>query len=199
MSTWSSFWGGLGSVAGTLWVYMNRDVPYIEAVGRIIETRYSRIDAVLRKIEGAFDLDTATGEALDIWGARLGLLRAGLVDDVYRRALKVRRSLLLSSTGTVANLIAIFEAWTGYSVVEYANFDGAILIAGQCDDVDESRLARFLATAKPGGRQIRVYDVVDGDIIVDYGLDAVTGTPGTVDCGANPDANADPLAGPIVA
>lgn len=196
MSAWGSFWSGVGNVAGTLWVYMNRDVPYTEAIGQIIETRFDRIDALLRKIEGAFDLETATGEALDIWGARLGLDRLALDDETYRRSLKVQRSLLLSSSGTRENLITIFEAWTGYEIAEYTNFGRTIHIAGEVDADDETRLGRFLRIAKPGGRQLELHSVVDGDLFCDLESDPIAGA-GTLDYEANPVAGAAELPGQI--
>ena len=197
MSAWGSFWGGVGDAISTLWVYVNRDVPYSAAVGQIIESRFERIDAVARKIEGAFDLDTATGVALEIWGARLGLARLGLDDDTYRRALRVQRSLLLSSAGTRENLIAIFEAWTETPVTEYATHGKTIHIAGDVDAEDEYRLGGFLERAKPAGRQLRVYDVEGTDLICDYALDPLAEDTGTLDYGLAPVTGAATLAGRI--
>lgn len=196
MSAWGSFWSGVGSVAGTLWVYINRDVPYTEAIGQIIETRFGRIDALLRKIEGAFDLETATGEALDIWGARLGLERLGLDDATYRRALKVQRSFLLSGSGTLPVLLSVFEAWTGAAPVEVMSIAKMVHLAGDVDPDDESRLLAFLRAAMPGGRQVEVHHVVDGDLLCDLEADPIADA-GTLDYEANPVAGAAELPGQI--
>jgi hypothetical protein len=71
-------------------------------------------------ILGAFDIDTAVGDQLDILGAILDQPRQGFADDRYRVHLRIKRDILLSVsrgdanwTGTHNNILAICREFMG--------------------------------------------------------------------------------------
>ena len=153
-----TLWGAGGEVARALLLYMNRDVPIIGAIADLIDLRFDKHMTALRAIEGAFDLDTAQGQQLDILGVDAGLPRNGFSDDRYRRALKVQRALVLSTGGTRQGLIDVFTAWTGAAPVHYRNvYSKEVEISGLVAAEDESLLLTFLQNAAPGGTVINVF------------------------------------------
>ena len=134
MSGWGSeqnTWGVGDLVFGALWLYINRDVPHFEAIGQIIDGLYQEKLTVLQQIEGAFDIETAVGQQLDILGANIFFPRNGLNDTRYRRAIKAQAAAVLSSAGTRRALLQVFEAWTGAPATHYRDIiPNEIEIAG---------------------------------------------------------------------
>lgn len=186
MSLIGSFWGAGSANVTALWVKINRDVPYITAIGQIIEARYDQWLATAQAIEASWDLDTCVGAALDVWGARLGVLRTGLSDDAYRRLLLVQRLLVLSSAGTYAALLAVFETWAGVIAYEFANVGRTAQFAGAVPADRIARLVMLLKAAKPGGRRVVVYDRQADELIGDHGLEPVVGNTSILGHGLTP-------------
>ncbi len=195
MSTWGDLWGSGRDAVGALWARINRDVPRIGAIGDIIELRFTELEATAQAIEGSFDLGTTLGTGLDTWGAILGQQRLGLLDPAYRRLLQAQRSIVLSSAGTRASLIAVFEAWTGASVDSISNAGRTARLAGPVPDALAPRLLALLQRVKPGGRRVVVYDQQPGDLLCGSVLAPIDASiVGTLGSSLSPVAGAAPLA-----
>lgn len=196
MSFWGGSWGGGTDAVGALWVRINRDVPIIGHVGDIIELYHTRWISTAQQIEGAFDLDTAIGYSLDLWGELLGVKRLGLTDTDYRRLLLVQAVLVLSGSATRAKAIAVFERWTSAAAAEYRGTGRTIEIGGDVPAAYEARLLRLLRRAAPGARRVCVYSLDADSLVADYGLDPGLTTT-TTDYGLDPVAGAALTAEPI--
>lgn len=178
MAGWGSAdvaaWGVGGEIANTLWLYINRDVPNIGALGDIIDLRTDAHTAVLQALDAAFDLASAVGDQLDILGALLGFPRVGLTDDRYRRALKVQRSSILSSAGTRPTMIQVFTDWTTNVPESYRDIPpNEFEITGKVAVADEALLLEFITKAAPAGRIISVYQVPNDHLANAYAGDTV--------------------------
>jgi hypothetical protein len=196
VSYWGGLWGGGSDAVGALWVRINRDVPIIGHVGDIIELYHTRWISVAQQIEGAFDLNTAVGYSLDLWGELLGVKRLGLSDTDYRRILLVQAVLILAGAATRSKAIAVFERWTGVAADEYRGAGRTIEIGGNVPAAYEARLLRLLRRAAPAARRVRVYSITSDDLVSDYGLDP-TGTTTITDYGLDPVTDPAPTAEPI--
>ena len=194
--TWGSYWGGGSDAVGALWVRINRDVPVIGAIGDVLELLHTRWVSVAQQIEVAFDLRTAVGQALDLWGEVLGQKRLGLSDDDYRRLLLAQAQIILTGTSTRAKMIAVYTAWTGAAPVEYRDTGRTVEIGGDIPSASEPRLLRLLNRVRPAARRVRVYRITSDDLVADYGLDP-TGTTTIADYGLDPITGAAPTSEPV--
>lgn len=79
----------------------------------IIGGQFGKLRDDLTDIRNAFDLDTAVGDQLEIIGNNLGLPRNGLDDTDYRRFINIQILLILQSTGSGPNIIAIIRTYLG--------------------------------------------------------------------------------------
>jgi len=196
MSYWGSFWGGGSDAVGALWVRINRDVPVIGAIGDVLELLHTRWLGVAQAIESAFDLRTAVGYSLDLWGEVLGQKRLGLSDDDYRRILLAQAQVVLAGTSTRAKMIAVFTAWADNAPTEYRDTGRTVEIGGDVPAAYEARLLRLMNRVRPAARRVRVYNVTSDDLVADYGLDPV-GTTTITDYGLDPVTGAAPTSEPI--
>ncbi len=64
-------------------------------------------------VRNAFDLDTAVGDQLDKIGRLVNLPRNSLDDTDYRRFINIQIQLILQSTGSGPNIIAIIRTYLG--------------------------------------------------------------------------------------
>jgi hypothetical protein len=79
----------------------------------VIGRAWGNVRDVYKDIREAFDLDTAVGEQLDIIGSTVGLMRDGYNDTDYRRLIRIQILLILQSTGTPENIVAIIRTYLG--------------------------------------------------------------------------------------
>jgi hypothetical protein len=196
VSYWGSFFGGGSDAVGALWVRINRDVPVIGAIGDVLELLHTRWVSIAQSIESAFDLRTAIGYSLDLWGEVLGQKRLGLSDADYRRLLLAQAQIILTGTSTRAKMIAVYTAWVGAAPVEYRDTGRTVEIGGEIPSAYEARLLRLMARVRPAARRVRVYHITDDDLVADYGLDP-TGTTTITDYGLDPVTDPAPTAEPV--
>ena len=79
----------------------------------LVGGQFGKLRDDLTDIRDAFDLDTAVGDQLEIIGNNLGLPRNGLDDTDYRRFIRIQILLVLQSTGSGPNIIAIIRTYLG--------------------------------------------------------------------------------------
>lgn len=83
-----------------------RDGPRNQALLTAICTQVQEAEDAHWAYHGAFDVDTATGDQLDLLGKRVGERRSDRTDTAYRAAIRVRIMVNLSN-GRIEELIAI--------------------------------------------------------------------------------------------
>lgn len=175
-------WGGVVDIAPTKMLNFIREGPNFAGLASILDARFFAVEGVAAQILNAFDLDTALFDRLDVIGAWLGRPREGLSDVRYRRALRVQRTSILSSTGTAPALLQIFLDWTGTDALEYQTAPPAtVQIGGIVAVQDENLLVQFLQTAKPGGVVLFVYGRADNNTLLNDFTDTPITDPGTTD------------------
>jgi hypothetical protein len=94
-----------------LWKQLDYAVKMRELVALMAET-WSELDAAIVAETQRVGIDAAVGDELDDWGLRLGPLRNGMTDDLYRRVLKVeaRKALGEGDVQTIYDVVEIFSA-----------------------------------------------------------------------------------------
>ena len=112
-------------------------------------------------------LTTASGDALDQWGALVGEVRGGLTEDEYRRFIQAR-ILANNSTGTTDDLVRVFELVCG-PVVHVRHFDNypasfqiTALRSEAMSDVRAGRVGALMRTIKPAGVAMDLVEAVVG-------------------------------------
>lgn len=188
MATWGGVgtWGIPGVTSNTMWLYMCRDVPRFSGLGTVLDNRHFGLYGVLQAMGTGITLDTALGANLDIVGSWLGLVRNGLTDDRYRRALRVRKTVTLTSGGTRASLLDVWSAWTGNAATEYFHtHPNEITIVGPVEILDQFLLAQFLTEAAPGARILNIYHANPTALRSDRAQALIGGT-GTIDYAQGP-------------
>lgn len=188
-------WGGLFELGAARLLYMTRMGPRWRALADIIDARWSRILGVMSQMMLAFDLDSADGDQLDIIGRWLGREREGMSDDRYRRALRVQRLLLSSSSGSGPLMLRVFAAWTGATATEYANVPPAhVTIGGAVAVEDENALRQFILASAPAGVTLSVSGFAGDAALICDSISVPVDDPGVLDCIADPVTGAAPLA-----
>jgi len=151
--------------------------PIVDTVDGVTATRASRTVRILtpwlqqvQEIEDAIwsvlalTLDTATGDALDQYGAILRAARAGLSDTVYRRLLR-GVALAIRSSGTGDELLAVIEAMLPGDVLALTeHFPASLVIEpANAPDVPTSAMHAAMKRAVAGGVRLLTIDVPTGD------------------------------------
>ena len=151
--------------------------PIVDTVDGVTATRSSRTVRVLtpwlqqvQELEDAIwsvlllTLDTATGDALDQYGAILRAGRAGLSDAIYRQLLR-GVALAIRSSGTGDELRAVIEAMLPGEDVSIAEHFPASLVIEPADapDVPTAAMHATLRRAVSGGVRLLTIDVPTGD------------------------------------
>lgn len=123
----------------------------------IIGGQFGKLRDDLTDIRNAFDLDTAVGDQLEIIGNNLGLPRNGLDDTDYRRFIRIQILLILQSTGSGPNIIAIIRTYLGATAnpVVFSNSPPYHFSISALDmtEADWDILVPFLRAALIGGVQ----------------------------------------------
>lgn len=192
----SDAWGGAFELGAARLLYIIRMAPRFRALADLLDARWSHIAGLLEHVRVGFDLDSAVGDQLDVIGRWVGRPREGMVDERYRRALRVQVQIL-SSRSSTTTMLAVFEAWIGDTATTYRNVAPAYVeIGGPVDPADEHLLRVFLQLAAPGGVVLSVVGTPtggDGWLIVDSIAVPVT-DPGVIDSIADPVTDARPIA-----
>ena len=187
-------WGETYEAAASKLLYMNREGPNFQKLVQIIDKRWIAVIAVIMQIIAAFDIDTAQGQQLEIIGEWLGRRREGMTDERYRRALKVQRNVLLSSSGSAATLIQVWTEWVGSAPTTYRNIPPAeVEIGGVVPAEDQSLLVQFLQAALPAGVRLSAIGHTADFLICDI-ESAPLADPGKTDIESAPVTGAKPVA-----
>lgn len=151
--------------------------PIVDTVDGVTATRTSRTVRLLtpwleqvQELEDAIwsvlslTLDTATGDALDQYGAILRAARVGLSDAVYRRLLR-GVALAIRSSGTGDELLAVIEAMLPGEDVTLTEYFPASLTVEPADapDIPTSAMHAALRRGVSGGVRLLTIDVPSGD------------------------------------
>lgn len=137
-----------------LWQF--RDKPRILSVVRALVQQVQHLEDEWFNVLVSTILPTATGQALDQWGALVGELRGNLtLDAEYRRFIEAR-VMANYSGGTIEDLLAIWRKLTQSTDVRYAWLGEAAftlycLRSSPMRDDYRGRVARMIADAKPAG------------------------------------------------
>ena len=120
-------------------------------------------------------IDSATGEALDTWGELAGATRGPLVDSVYRKIVKARMLVNVTS-GKTDELIQIYEIATAPSDVRWWDHypAGFRLTAHRKSPMSAPRRRRFrelMEDAKGGGIGMSLCEALPGSLKFDEGND----------------------------
>lgn len=187
--------GGVGEVGATKLLYMTRMGPNFRAIADIIDKRWAQVLGVQEQILAVFDLDIASGNQLDVIGGWLGRSREGLSDVRYRKAIRVQRQILASSSGTAQTLIDAFELWIGSPPGIFTTIPPAeVYISGTVSDEDRDLLLQFLQLAKPGGVVLTLNVSTVDPLLVDSTTTPLA-DPGVIDSTTTPiGATAKPIA-----
>lgn len=123
---WGGYWGldaGQGDEAtcqqgqdGILSLFIE-DGDFYSLICALSEMHGDYWDVAQDVLTG-FDLDSAIGAQLDVIGAILKQPRQAFDDDRYRTLLKIKGKLVLRSTGTGENVIAIAREFIGDAVMD---------------------------------------------------------------------------------
>lgn len=184
-------WGQAYEAGAVRLLYMTRMGPNFRALVDIMDKRWAHLYGILEEIHQAFDLETCSGDRLDIIGGWLGRERASMEHERYRRALKVQR-VVLASTGSGPNLLRVWSDWTQAAALEYRNVGPAtVAMAGIVAAEDEALLVEFLQDAASGGVVFSVRAALTAPLICDSVASPVT-DPGLCDSVAAPVAGARP-------
>lgn len=174
------FWGEAYEAAATRLLYMTRMGPNFRKWADITDSRWATLFGVLEEVLQAFDLETCSGNSLDIIGASLYLERQETEDERYRRALRTQR-LVLNTKGTNPDLLNVWGAWLETPPLAYSIPGPATVeIAGVVDPEDEVLLARFLRSTAPAGVVLSVHTAASTFLICDSITNPLT-APGVCD------------------
>ncbi len=129
-----------------------RDGPRNQALLTALTDQVQEIENAQWAHHNAFDVDTATGDQLDLLGRRVGERRSDRIDDVYRTAIRVRILVNLSN-GRIEELLAIAKGISPTATIiareSYpAGFSIELSTLGTSTFVNAYRL---LKQAKPAG------------------------------------------------
>ncbi len=123
----------------------------------LIGGQFGRLRDDLTDIRDAFDLDNAVGDQLEIIGNNLGMPRNGLGDTDYRRFIRIQILLILQSTGSGPNIIAIIRTYLGTTAnpVRFINSPPYhfSISASDMAEADWDLLVPFIRKALIGGVQ----------------------------------------------
>lgn len=123
---WGGFWGldaGDANEAACVQAQdgilsqFDQDGQFYELICALSEAHGDYWD-VAEDLIKAFDLDYAIGAQLDVIGRILKQPRNAFGDDVYRKLLKIKGKLVLRSTGTGENIIAIVREYLTDAVLD---------------------------------------------------------------------------------
>ncbi len=134
-----------------------RDGPRNQALLECVMAQVQELEDASWAIYGAFDVDTAEGDQLDLLGKLVGEGRQDRDDDEYRTAVRVR-ILVNGSNGRMSELLAIAEGISPTAVITAREFYPAAL-AIEFDTFGGSNLQaayRLLRAAKPAGVRLNL-------------------------------------------
>jgi hypothetical protein len=148
--TWGSEWGFLWG--GDLLAYdfqslfdskMWKQLDYAENLRKLFNVAVvglSDADDTAVTLSEAIGIDRALGADLDDWGARVGIARNGMQDDIYRRAIKATARKAFGQ-GDVQTFYDIMRVFTGASnnLTLVESFPANILLWFHNLTIDEQR------------------------------------------------------------
>lgn len=122
-------------------------------------------DALYALWQARADLDQATDDRLDGWGALVGAPRDGLSDDDYRGIIRARLQVLRSE-GTPNDVIGVLSAmvpggvlyWEAPPACFSVQYDGTTWVG---DHTAGERLATYIRDARPAG--VAIGQIVERD------------------------------------
>jgi hypothetical protein len=134
-----------------------KEGPRNQAVLESVMVQVQELEDALWAMNNAFDVETATGDQLDLLGKLVGEARQDRLDAEYRTAVRAR-VLVNSSTGTMAELLAIIEAISpGSYVIVNELYPAAMYF--EIDTFGDSSLYemyRLLRAAKTAGVRLHL-------------------------------------------
>jgi hypothetical protein len=148
--------------------------PRNQAVLEAVMAQVQELEGALWAMNNAFDVDTATGDQLDLLGKLVGEARQDRLDAEYRTAVRAR-VLVNSSSGTMAELLAIGAAISPTAVIAARELYPAAMSL-EFDTFGDSSLQetyRLLRAAKTAGVRLDLAGPTSGGAL--WG--AVDGSP----------------------
>lgn len=148
--------------------------PRINELVRIFARQVQELEYVLADMLRIKDLDTATGDQLDILGEYVGEERQGRNDDDYRQAI-ILKSFLNKSNGEPETIIKYAQTLTNATDIQYLPiFPGKVLLQIVTNIVVDAALIAQIQKVAPAGVKIIVDIVQEGDV---FGFEGENGFP----------------------
>lgn len=133
MATWGTKWGllhpwGVGdsgpfededcelAKCRLLMQHRGLSTENLQKLACIVGKLWGNVRDEFSDIENAFDLTIAVGDQLDKIGSVVGLPRNALDDTDYRKFINIQILLILNSTGSSENVIAIIRTFLGSTI-----------------------------------------------------------------------------------
>ena len=142
-----------------------RDKPRICAFIRAVAKATQRLEDDLYDYYISASFPLATGIYLDQWGEYVGEKRDGLEDDDYRKII-AGRALLRNMSGSINEMIALYEIYTAPSDVRYFSHDPRgfrlqAIRASFMDDLMRIRVRDRMEEARPAGKRASFTEAID--------------------------------------
>ena len=148
--------------------------PKINELVRIFARQVQELEYVLADMLKIKDVNTATGDQLDILGEYVGEERNGRNDDDYRQAI-ILRSFINKSNGEPETVIQYAQYITNATEVQYFPvYPGKVLLQITTNFIVTVDTVELIQKVAPAGVKILVDIVQDGDV---FGFDGENGFP----------------------
>lgn len=173
-----------------------KQLDYAENVRKFVEFMaivWSNVDGAAMDELSRVGIDAAVGDELDDWGMRIGIERLGMVDDLYRRAIKAtaRKAFGEGDVQTIYDVVSIFSPTAKATLLEgfpanwviwlhFLTFEEQQQVGALMDGVPGLGIGASLVTVDPDG--VFQWGSTLGSVTVDRHWSSTTGSVPSSDC-----------------